>query len=100
LTASRSFFEEKNLNLSAVFNIIYNEVKTRSKSLSIGFDLSAGYTLKKVHSFSLAAGINTYGDVNQNHRRSRVNNRDITASLNYVYTFSLLEIKRKGEKKK
>jgi hypothetical protein len=96
LNASRSFLKEKNLSLSATLNMIYNEVKGRSKSLSLGADLSAGYTLKKVHMFSLAASFNKYGDVNITKRRSSLDATDITASLNYNYTFSLLEIKRKN----
>ena len=94
LNANRSFLKEKSLNLSATLNMIYNEVKGRSKSLSLGADLSASYTLKKVHMFSLAASFNKYGDVNITKRRSSLDATDITASLNYNYTFSLLEIKR------
>jgi hypothetical protein len=39
-----------------------------------------------------------YGDVNQTKRRSSLDALDITASLNYTYTFSLLEIKKKANK--
>ena len=95
---NRSFLKEKNLNVSATANFIYNEVKGQSKSLSIGTDLSMGYTLNKVHVFSLGASINKYGDVNMSKRRSSLDNTEVTASLNYVYTFSLLEIKKKANK--
>ena len=95
---SRSFLKEKNLSVSATANFIYNELKNQSKSLSVGSDLSMGYTLKKVHVFSLGASINKYGDVNMSKRRSSLDNTEITASLNYVYTFSLLEIKNKANK--
>jgi hypothetical protein len=96
LSASRSFFEEKNLHLNASLSICYNEVERQSKSLSMGGDFSLGYTLKKVHTFSASASFNKYGDVNISKTRSNLDCTDITCSLNYAYTFSLLEIKRKG----
>ncbi len=95
LMASRSFLKEKNLNLSGTLSMCYNEVKRQSKSLSIGGDLSVAYTLKKVHSFSAGFSFNKYGDVNVSQTRSSLDCTDITCSLNYAYTFSLLEIKRK-----
>lgn len=99
LTTGRSFLKEKNLNISATVNLIYNEVKAKSKSLSMGADLSMDYTLKKVHVFSLTAGMNKYGDVNQTKRRSSLDATDISASFNYAYTFSLVQIKNKKAKK-
>jgi len=96
--ASRSFLKEKNLTLSATANFIYNELKKQSKSLSIGADMSVGYTLKKVHVFSLSGSMNKYGDVNMSKRRSSLDNTEFTTSLNYAYTFSLLEIKKKANK--
>jgi hypothetical protein len=100
LTVGRSFLEDQALNVSLTGNLIFNEVKNQSKSLSMGFDGSMSYTLKKGHSFTLMAGMNRYGDVNVNRRRSSLDNYDITATLNYAYTFSLLEIKRKNAAKK
>ena len=98
LTAGRSFLKERNLSTSLTASLCYSEVKNQSKALSIGFDMSVGYLLKKCHSFSFSAGLNTYGDVNQSKRRSHIDSRDFTCSLNYNYTFSLLELKKKGEK--
>jgi hypothetical protein len=95
LSASRSFLQEKNLHLSASMSLCYNEVERQSKSLSMGGDISVGYTLKKAHTFSASASFNKYGDVNISKTRSNLNCTDITCSLNYDYTFSLLEIKRK-----
>ena len=97
LTASRSFMENKNLNLSATFSLCYNEVERQSKSLSIGCDISAGYTLNKVHTVSAGVCFNKYGDVNISQLRSSLDCTDITCSLNYAYTFSLLQIKRKAK---
>ncbi len=98
ITASRSFLENNNLNVSATVSLCYNEVERQSKNLSIGTDLSASYTLKKVHVFSASVGFNKYGDVNVTKLRSELDCTDITASLNYAYTFSLFSIKSKATK--
>ena len=98
LSASRSFLEEKNLNVSGTLSLCYNEVLRESKSLSMGGEFSVGYTIKKVHSLSAAASFNKYGDVNISQTRSNLDCTDITCSLNYSYTFSLFELKRKSKK--
>lgn len=100
LTTSRSFLKDDALSLSATMNVIYNEVKSVSKSLSMGADLSAGYTLGKAHTFSFAASMNKYGDVNITKRHSGLDATDVSLSLNYVYTFSLLELKRRTDNNK
>ena len=97
---NRSFLKDRNLNISLTGTLCYNEVTMQSKSLSIGFDTSIGYTLKKMHVFSLSAGVNKYGDVNPSRTRSGLDATDISASLNYAYTFSILELKRKSNEKK
>lgn len=99
-TGGRSFLKDNALNASATVSLCYNEVKHQSKNLSMALDLSAGYTLKKAHAFSLSASFSKYGDVNITKTRSTLDGTDIRLSLNYVYTFTLLEIKRKAEKKK
>lgn len=98
LTTGRSFLKEKNLNAQLTLSMCYNEVKHQMKSLSIGADASVGYTYNKVHVFSLTAGLCKYGDVNVTQRRSGLDDTEVNVSLNYAYTFSLLEIKRKAEK--
>ena len=97
---SRSFLKENNLNLSASVSLCYNEVERHSKSLSLGADFSASYTLKKVHMFSTSASFNKYGDVNITKTRSSLDCTDISVSLNYTYTFTLLAIKNKANKGK
>lgn len=100
LGTSRSFLKDKNLNFSASVSLCYNEVERQSKSLSLGADVSASYTHKKVHMLSTSASFNKYGDVNITKVRSNLNGTDISVSLNYTYTFTLLEIKRKANKEK
>lgn len=101
-TTGRSFLKEKNLNVSATLSAIYNEVKHQSKNLSMAFDMSASYTLAKAHAFSCSAQFSKYGDVNIEKTTSSLDATDIRLSLNYIYTFTLLEIKKKekGESKK
>lgn len=98
LTTSRSFLKDGNLNLSATLSMCYNEIEHQSKSLSVGCDVAASYSIKQQHLFSLAAGFNKYGDVNISKTRSSLDATDINLSLNYTYTFTLLEIKRKAER--
>ena len=65
----------------------------------MAIDMSASYTLKKVHAFSLSASMSKYGDVNLQKTRSSLDETDIRISLNYLYTFTLLELKRKAKGK-
>lgn len=95
----RSFLSEKNLHISAGMNMTYNHVWLQSKSLTVGGQCSASYTLAKAHAFSASASFNKYGDVNMTDKqRSGLDATDITCSLNYTYTFSLVEIKSKAHK--
>lgn len=87
LSAGRSFLSEKNLHLSLTGSLIYNEVKRQSKSLSMGGSAAASYVLNKAHAFSAAVSFNKYGDVNLSRLRSDLGNIDVSASLNYTYTF-------------
>lgn len=97
-TTGHTFFEENPLNVSASISMIYNEVERQSKSLNIGGDISASYTLAKYHVFSTSASFYKYGDVNPSKIRSNLDRTDITVSLNYAYTFSLFAIKNKEER--
>jgi len=94
-----TFFEENPLNVSGSISLVYNEVFKQSKSLNIGGQVSASYTLKKYHVFSTAATFYKYGDVNPSKVKSNLDQTDITVSLNYAYTFSLLHIKKKADRK-
>lgn len=98
LTTSRSFLSEKNLNLSATLSLCYNEVEKMSKSLSMGMDFSASYTINNEHMFSFTAGMYKYGDVNPSKTHDDLDATDISLSFNYNYTFTLLELKKKAEK--
>ena len=95
LTTGRAFLKEKNLNTSATLSVCYNDIKNQQRNLSLGFDLSAGYILNKVHVFSLGAGFNKYSDVNIAADNTSMGTTEVTMSVGYNYTFSLLHLKRK-----
>lgn len=95
----RSFLKEKNLRASASLSLCYNDIKNQQRMLSLGADLSANYSLKKVHMFTLSAGFNKYSDTNLSTDLASLGTSEFTMSFGYNYTFSLLEIKKKGEKK-
>lgn len=99
LTLGRSFLAEKNLNVSATMQLIYNEVWRQSKSLSMGCNFSAGYTLKQAHVFSAMASFNKYGDVNITKTQSKLDMTDISVSLNYAYTLPVLTIKSRAHRR-
>ncbi len=99
LTIGRSFLKEKNLSISLTGSMAYNEIRRQSKNLSLGCGFSAGYTLAKVHMFSASGSFNKFGDVNITKTRSNLDMTDISVSLNYAYTFSLLHIKSKAHRK-
>lgn len=95
LGTSRSFLAKNNLNVSASVSLCYNEIERQSKSLSIGWDVGANYTLKDDHIFTLNAGFNKYGDVNMSKVESRLDCTDVTVTFSYAYSFTLLQIKKK-----
>ena len=95
VSTGRSFLKEKNLNVNATFSLCYNDVKNQQRMLSTGMDLSAGYTLNKVHVFTLGGGFNKYADTNISDDRASMGSTEVNISMGYTYTFSLLHIKRK-----
>ena len=97
LSTARSFLKEKNLHTSATLSFCYNDIRHQQRNLSIGADLSAGYTLAKVHQFSLTAGFNKYSDTNLSDDLRSMGTTEINVSLGYNYTFSLLQLKRKAK---
>jgi len=99
LTALKTFLTEKQLNVSATLNLCYNRLEHMRENMSLGGDLQVGYTLAKVHTFSLTGGIARSNDVNITDNESMYNVTEINVGLTYNYTFSLLELKRKANKK-
>ena len=87
----------KELRLDASLSYAINEAQgTKTKSLG-GF-LSSSYAIKEVHQFGLSAGYNHYTQTsNLAGSSGSTKNWDVNVSLNYSYTFTLLEIKRKSK---
>ena len=99
-STGRAFLKEKNLTTSATVSLCYNDIQNQQRMLSMGADLSAGYILNKVHVFSLSAGFNKYSDTNISADRSSMGTTEMTVSMGYNYTFSLLHIKGKVNSEK
>lgn len=97
-SAGRSFLEDKDLTASLTLSACRNHIAGENTNWSVGVDLYAGYTLKKVHSFSFSAGYSRYNDMNIVDVM-KYSSYDLNCSLNYNYTFTLLEFKRKASKK-
>ena len=81
--------------MQANLNIIYNKMRHVRENMSLGGDLSAGYTLKQYHTFSLNASVARSNDVNFTGNDEMYNITETQIGLSYTYTFSLLQIKRK-----
>ena len=99
-STGRAFLKEKNLTTSATVSLCYNDIQNQQRMLSMGADLSAGYILNKVHVFSLSAGFNKYSDTNISADRSSMGTTEMTVSMGYNYTFSLLHIRGKVNSEK
>ena len=90
LTANRSFLSDNSLNVSATMSLCYNKIEGERRAFSVGMECAASYVLDKVHVFSANAGINRYGDATPTLTGMSTMGTDITVSLNYAYTFSLM----------
>ncbi len=96
--ASRSFLKEKNLHLSANLAYTLNNITGKSRNNSLSANISAGYTLAKVHAFALSAGVYHFNDVSLT-EATDYGSSDYSVSLNYTWNFTLLHLKRNSTKK-
>jgi hypothetical protein len=98
LSATKALLKEKNLTLSASISLVDNRMDV-SKNLSVGGNISAGYTLAGVHNFSLSASYNKYANTNfVAEGYSRDNGYDLSCSLSYNYSFTAFSITRNKDK--
>ncbi len=98
LSASKALLKEKNLTLSAAISLVDNRMDV-SQNLSIGGNISAGYTLAKVHSFSFSASYNQYANTNfVADAYARNSGYDLSCTLSYNYTFTAFSITRNKDK--
>lgn len=97
-SASKALLKDKNLTLSAAISLVDNRMDV-SKNLSVGGNLSAGYTLAGVHNFSLSASYNKYANTNfVAEGYARDNGYDLSCSLSYNYSFTAFSITRNKDK--
>jgi hypothetical protein len=98
VSASKALLKNKNLTLSAAISLVDNRMDV-SKNLSIGGNLSAGYTIAGVHNLSLSASYNKYANTNfVAEGYSRDNGYDLSCSLSYNYSFTAFSITRNKDK--
>lgn len=97
LSAMRTFFEENQLHVTATLNVCYNRLEKMRENMSLGGDMQVGWTLNKVHTFSLSGGIARSNDVNITDNEGMYNITEVNVGFNYTYTFSLFELKRKAK---
>lgn len=100
--ASRNFLENKNLHVSGNLSLSQNNIEGASKNLSLGGDVAASLNIKDKHAISFSASYSRFNDINfyADMANDSYHGYDLIISLNYTYTFSLLEIKRNAEKEK
>jgi hypothetical protein len=98
LSASKALLKEKNLTLSAAISLVDNRMDV-SKNLSIGGNISAGYSIAGVHNISLSASYNKYANTNfVAEGYARENGYDLSCSLSYSYSFTAFSITRNKDK--
>ena len=94
-----AFLEDQSLNVSGSVVFCHNLVESKDRNYSIGFDCQVGYTLKEVHVFSLSTSFNQYHD--RDYTAMWANGYfDYSISLNYSYTFTLLQLEKKSKETK
>ena len=91
LGTSRSFLEEDALQTSLNFSLALNNIIGQGRNMSYGADLSVGYFTAGYNRFN---NLNIVG-ANEVADYERYKGYDLTCSLNYNYTFSLLQLKHK-----
>lgn len=97
-SASKALLKDKNLTLSAAISLVDNRMDV-SKNLSIGGNLSAGYTIANVHNISLSASYNKYANTNfVAEGYAHDSGYDLSCSLSYSYSFTAFSITRNKDK--
>lgn len=97
VTASHSFLEDKSLRTSATISLTDNLMPNVSASASLGGMLTAQYTLKKNHAFSLAGSYNRYNTTNISANADYRQDANFRLTFSYAYSFQAIRISRKGE---
>lgn len=97
LSASKALLKDRNLSLNASASIVDNRMDS-DKSITAAANLSAAYTLAKVHNFTLNLNYSRYANTNlvvDEYRRD--SGYDFTCSFSYSFSFTAFSIKRRAK---
>ena len=100
VSASKALLKSKKLRCNATFSLINNKMG-KEKNFSLGGNLSMGYSLFDLHNFSFSLNYNQFASTNfvaDKYKRDK--SYDLTCSLNYVFSFTALSIKRREKKER
>lgn len=97
LSASKALLKERNLSLNASASLVDNRMEA-DKSITMAANMSAAYTLARVHNFTLNLNYSRYANTNlvlDEYRRDK--GYDFTCSFSYSFSFTAFSIKRRAK---
>lgn len=97
LSASKALLKERNLSLNASASLVDNRMDS-DKSITAAANISAAYTLAKVHNFTLNLNYSHYANTNlvlDEFQRDK--GYDFTCSFSYSFSFTAFSIKRRAK---
>ena len=95
LSASKALLKERNLSLNASISLVDNKMDD-TRSFTLGGNLSASYTLAKVHSIGVNANYSGFSNTNLVASENRYDKgQDYSFSFSYAYSFTAFSIKRR-----
>lgn len=97
LSASKALLRERNLSLNASASLVDNRMDS-DKSITAAANISAAYTLAKVHNFTLNLNYSHYANTNlvlDEFQRDK--GYDFTCSFSYSFSFTAFSIKRRAK---
>ncbi len=95
LSASKALLKERNLSLNASASLVDNRMDS-DKSITAAANISAAYTLAKVHNFTLNLNYSHFANTNlvvDEFRQEK--GYDFTCSFSYSFSFTAFSIKRR-----
>ncbi len=97
LSASKALLRERNLSLNASASLVDNRMDS-DKSITAAANISAAYTLAKVHNFTLNLNYSHFANTNlvaDEYRHDK--GYDFTCSFSYSFSFTAFSIKRRAK---
>ena len=97
LSASKALLKERNLSLNASASVVDNRMDG-DQSVTVAANLSAAYTLAKVHNFTLGINYSRYANTNLVYEEyQHTSGHDFTCSFSYSFSFTAFSIKRRSQ---